>query len=102
MEDRKEQAILKGKAAEQLLEEPLFVEALRGAEADLIWQWARTKAGDVEGRERIYIARKMLLSVPGKLKSAVEEGKFEALTLEEQKVYKEFVRLNKSSGELSD
>ena len=79
--DKTREIIAKGKRAEELLEEPLIVEAFEEIERAYIDGWKSSKARDAEGREQLFLAINILNNVREHLKAAIRDGKLEKATL---------------------
>jgi len=73
MELEKEQQ--RGHRAKQILEDEIFVEAIQKVSAELEQEWINSPVRDTEGRERIYMMKKMLNVLLVQLQSVMETGK---------------------------
>ena len=73
MELEKEQQ--RGQQAKRILEDPIFVEAIQKVSQELDQEWINSPIRDTEGRERIYMMKKMLNVLHVQLKSVMETGK---------------------------
>ena len=73
METEKE--IQRGQQAKRILEDPIFVEALQKVSQELDQEWINSPIRDTEGREKIYMMKKMLNVLHVQLKSVMETGK---------------------------
>ena len=73
METEKE--IQRGQQAKRILEDPIFVEALQKVSQELDQEWINSPIRDTEGRERIYMMKKMLNVLLVQIKSVLETGK---------------------------
>lgn len=62
--------------AGEVLEHPLFIEAIETLKQELTQQWEQSPARDVEGREKLYLMLKLTDKVKANLQSIVETGKF--------------------------
>ena len=71
----KEKEIQRGHRAKQILEDPIFVEALQKVSQELDQEWINSPIRDTEGREKIYMMRKMLGVLHVQLQSVMETGK---------------------------
>ena len=71
----KEKEIQRGQQAKRILEDPIFVEALQKVSQELDQEWINSPIRDTEGRERIYMMKKMLNVLHVQLKSVMETGK---------------------------
>ena len=73
METEKE--IQRGQQAKRILEDEIFVEAIQKVSAELDQEWINSPIRDTEGRERIYMMKKMLNVLLVQIKSVLETGK---------------------------
>ena len=73
MDFEKEQQ--RGHRAKQILEDEIFVEAIQKVSAELDQEWINSPVRDTEGRERIYMMKKMLNVLLVQLQSVMETGK---------------------------
>ena len=73
METEKE--IQRGQQAKQILEDPIYVEAIQKVSQELDQEWINSPIRDTEGRERIYMMKKMLNVLLVQIKSVLETGK---------------------------
>ena len=64
----------RGQRAKRLLEDELLIEAFSGLEAAYIQAWKDTHAGNTEGREKLYLAIKVLPAVRANLDSIASSG----------------------------
>ncbi len=71
----KEKEIQRGQQAKRILEDPIFVEALQKVSQELDQEWINSPIRDTEGREKIYMMRKMLGVLHVQLQSVMETGK---------------------------
>ena len=65
----------RGQRAKAILEDEIFVEALQKVSAELDLEWINSPIRDTEGREKIYMMKKMLGILHVQLKSVMETGK---------------------------
>lgn len=65
----------RGQQAKRILEDPIFVEALQKVSQELDQEWINSPIRDTEGREKIYMMRKMLGVLHVQLQSVMETGK---------------------------
>lgn len=65
----------RGHRAKQILEDEIFVEAIQKVSAELDQEWINSSVRDTEGRERIYMMKKMLNVLLVQLQSVMETGK---------------------------
>ena len=70
-----EKEIQRGHRAKQILEDPIFVEALQKVSQELDQEWINSPIRDTEGREKIYMMKKMLNVLHVQLQSVLETGK---------------------------
>jgi len=73
MELEKEQQ--RGQQAKRILEDPIYIEALQKVSQELDQEWINSPIRDTEGREKIYMMRKMLGVLHVQLQSVMETGK---------------------------
>ena len=71
----KEKDIQRGQQAKRILEDPIFLEALQKVSQELDQEWINSPIRDTEGREKIYMMRKMLGVLHVQLQSVMETGK---------------------------
>jgi len=71
----KEKEIQRGQQAKRILEDPIYVEALQKVSQELDQEWINSPIRDTEGREKIYMMKKMLNVLHVQLKSVMETGK---------------------------
>jgi len=65
----------RGHRAKQIVEDEIFVEAIQKVSAELDQEWINSPVRDTEGRERIYMMKKMLNVLLVQLQSVMETGK---------------------------
>ena len=73
METEKE--IQRGQQAKRILEDPIYVEAIQKVSQELDQEWINSPIRDTEGREKIYMMKKMLNVLLVQIKSVLETGK---------------------------
>ena len=73
MELDKEQQ--RGQQAKRILEDPIYIEALQKVSQELDQEWINSPIRDTEGRERIYMMKKMLNVLHVQIKSVMDTGK---------------------------
>ena len=61
--------------AKQILENPIFVEAVNKIRSDLANEWLNSDVKNSEQRENIFVMRRMLELVVMQIKSVMETGK---------------------------
>ena len=57
------------------MEDPIYIEALQKVSQELDQEWINSPIRDTEGREKIYMMRKMLGVLHVQLQSVMETGK---------------------------
>ena len=65
----------RGQQAKRILEDPIYIEALQKVSQELDQEWINSPIRDTEGREKIYMMKKMLNVLHVQLKSVMETGK---------------------------
>lgn len=81
-----EEQVLRGEEARQLLEHPLLVEAFQTIEQEVTQAWQNSPARDVEGRENLWLQRKLLQKLRGQLEEVMETGKVAKASLAQRAV----------------
>ena len=71
----KEKEIQRGQQAKRILEDPIYIEALQKVSQELDQEWINSPIRDTEGREKIYMMKKLLNVLHVQLKSVMETGK---------------------------
>ena len=71
----KEKEIQRGHRAKAILEDEIFAEAIQKVSAELDLEWINSPVRDTEGREKIYMMKKMLNVLLVQLQSVMETGK---------------------------
>ena len=71
----KEKEIQKGNRAKQILEDEIFAKAVKRVSDELDLEWINSPVRDTEGREKIYMMKKMLNVLLVQLRSVMETGK---------------------------
>ena len=71
----KDKEIQKGNRAKQILEDEIFAEAVKRISDELDLEWINSPVKDTEGREKIYMMKKMLNVLLVQLRSVMETGK---------------------------
>lgn len=82
-----EETLRRAGHAQQLLEDPLLIEALDTIEREIVEQWETCPARDKEGRELLWQYYKNAKKFRGILQGAVESGK--VVTLRAQQSLKD-------------
>lgn len=75
----------RGQRAAELMQDPLMAEAFALLDERFNQQWADSPARDTEGRERIWLMKKLLKNVGDHLAEIAMTGKLAALELEQNK-----------------
>lgn len=70
-----DQEISRGSKAKQILEEPLFIEAVQKVRTELMNEWLNSDDKNSEQRENIFRMRRMLEVVLMQLQTVMETGK---------------------------
>lgn len=70
-----EKEISRGSKAKQILEEPLFIEAVQKVRTELMNEWLNSDDKNSEQRENIFRMRRMLEVVLMQLQTVMETGK---------------------------
>tara|TARA_R110002012_G_scaffold5576_3_gene25211 strand:+ start:990 stop:1235 length:246 start_codon:yes stop_codon:yes gene_type:complete len=65
----------RGQQAKRILEDEIFVEAIQKVSAELDQEWINSPIRDTEGREKIYMMKKMLNVLLVQIQSVMETGK---------------------------
>lgn len=65
----------RGHRAKQILEDEIFMEAIQKVSAELDQEWINSPVRDTEGREKIYMMKRMLNVLLVQLQSVMETGK---------------------------
>ena len=71
----KEKEIQRGHRAKAILEDEIFAEAIQKVSVELDQEWLNSPIRDTEGREKIYMMKKMLNVLLVQLQSVMETGK---------------------------
>lgn len=85
----------KGHEAEQLLEHPVFKEAIAAVRAGIINTWAEAPLRDREGAHELKLMLKLLNDVEANIKRVVDTGKMAGIQLEREQKIAEFKARNK-------
>lgn len=72
----------RGQRAAELLADPLLIEAFALLDERFNQQWADSPARDTEGRERIWLMKKLLKNVGEHLAEVATTGKLASIQLE--------------------
>jgi hypothetical protein len=65
----------RGQRAKAILDDEIFAEAIQKVSAELDLEWINSPVRDTEGREKIYMMKKMLNVLLVQLQSVMETGK---------------------------
>ena len=65
---------LREEKAQRLLNDPLFIEAFEILKKDLMDRWEHSGSAELEARESIWLAMRLLERIQGHLKSIIETG----------------------------
>jgi hypothetical protein len=65
---------LREEKAQRLLNDPLFIEAFEILKKDLMDRWEHSGSAELEARESIWLAMRLLDKVRGHLTSIIETG----------------------------
>jgi len=60
--------------AKRILEDPLFIEAFDAVKKDLMNSWSSSGSTELEARESIWLAIRLLDKIHGHLQSIIETG----------------------------
>ena len=82
----------RARQAQELIEHPLFQEALETYRQRLTKEWADSPARDTEGRERLWLMQKTLDVVQRHLLELMETGKLASIQLEQKRTLLERAR----------
>jgi hypothetical protein len=80
-----DQEISRGNKAKQILEEPLFIEAIQKVRTELMNEWLNSDDKNSEQRENIFRMRRMLEVVLMQLQTVMETGKLATQKQSEKK-----------------
>lgn len=82
----------RSRQAQELIEHPLFREALDLYKARLAQEWESSPARDTEGRERIWLMNKVAGAVEKHLLEIMETGHLASLQMEQHRNWLQRVR----------
>ena len=71
----KEKEIQRGHRAKAILDDEIFAEAIQKVSTELDQEWLNSPIRDTEGREKIYMMKKMLNVLLVQIQSVMETGK---------------------------
>lgn len=83
MSDAAEDAIRRGERAQSLLEDPLFRDTWETLEAEILHQWRDSPVRDTEGRERLFMAIRLLERLRGLFEAHVANGKLASARIDD-------------------
>ena len=66
---------LREEKAQRLLNDPLFIEAFEILKKDLMDRWEHSGSAELEARESIWLAMRLLDKIHGHLTSIIETGR---------------------------
>lgn len=87
--------VSRGREAELLLNNPIFVESFAAVRAGIINAWADAPLRDKEGAHELKLMLKLLTDVESNIKRVVDTGKMATIQLEREKTISEFKAKNK-------
>lgn len=87
--------VSRGRDAEQLLEHPIFKEAVQAVRDGIINKWADAPLRDKEGAHELKIMLKLLNDVEANIRQVVNTGKMANIQLEKEQKIAEFKAKNK-------
>jgi len=79
-----EEELQRGENARRILDDPLFIEAIATIRDEINARWQSSPVRDVDGRERLYLSRKLLDKIEGHLQSVMASGRLAQATLAER------------------
>jgi len=71
----KEKEIQRGHRAKAILDDEIFAEAIQKVSSELDLEWLNSPIRDTEGREKIYMMKRMLNVLLVQIQSVMETGK---------------------------
>ena len=74
----------RGRAADQLLENPLLIEAFATIEQEIQAEWTGSKAKDADAREKLWLMLKLLGRVKAHVQQVSLTGQMATFTLREK------------------
>ena len=74
----------RGHRAKEILEDEIFTEAIKKVSDELDLEWINSPVRDIEGREKIYMMKRMLNVLLVQLKSVMETGKLATKQINKQ------------------
>lgn len=82
--------VSRGRDAEQLLEHPIFKEAVTAVREGIINKWAEAPLRDKEGAHELKVMLKLLNDVEANIRQVVNTGKMASIQLEKEQQIAEF------------
>ena len=73
----------RGRQARLVLESQIYREAIDGLRAQLLSDWCNSQPGDIQGRERAWLAQNLLGKIESHLSSVMTTGEMATLQLAE-------------------
>ena len=70
---------LREEKAQRLLNDPLFIEAFEVLKKDLMSRWENSGSAELEARESIWLAMRLLDKIHSHLSSIVETGRMDKI-----------------------
>lgn len=101
MEDRAERTIQAGKAAKQLLETPVLIQAFEQIEREAFDAWINSPGAAVDVRERLHLGVLAARKLRQKLEAFVANGMVTEQNIEAEAMQREFEALNRTPGDLT-
>ena len=74
----------RGHRAKAIIEDEIFTEAIKKVSDELDLEWINSPVRDIEGREKIYMMKRMLNVLLVQLKSVMETGKLATKQINKQ------------------
>ena len=90
-----EEKVSRGREAELLINNPIFVESFAAVREGIINSWANTPIRDKEGAHELKLMLKLLTDVELNIKHVLDTGKIAMDQLDRQNKIKEFKAKNK-------
>ena len=84
--------ISRGQQAREVIEHPLYTEALEKTRQDLMQAWESSPARDTEGRERLWLAVSLLGKLEQHLKDTMQTGTMARLQLTQERTRMEALK----------
>lgn len=90
-----EEQASRGREAELLINNPIFVESFAAVRAGIINSWADAPIRDKEGAHELKLMLKLLTDIELNIKHVLDTGKMATIQLEREKTISEFKAKNK-------